>query len=151
MVTNTKCLRNIPCLRDFSDQELRTVAEISDSICYSPGYILFNQGEPARLLYLLKQGKMEIIHKEEGKESHCIDRISGGGIVGGSALVPPYQYNASAKCQTEVEVLEINMDKFRELINQDNALGLKIQDCFIGLFVKHVSQLRTQYLLSMNE
>jgi len=143
MVTNTECLRNMPCLRDFSDQELSTIAEISDSICYSPGHTLFNQGERAKLLYLLKQGKMDIIHEEEGKESLRIDRISAGEIVGGSVFVPPYQYNASAKCQTEVEVLEINMDQLQALINKDKALGLKIQACFIGLLVKHISQLRT--------
>ncbi len=144
MVTNTECLRNMPCLRDFSDQELSTIAEICDSICYSAGHILFNQGEPAKLLYLLKQGTMDIIHEEEGKEPRRVDRISVGEIVGGSALVPPYQYNSSAKCQTEVEVLEINTDELHELINKDKALGLKIQVCFIGLLVKHISQLRAQ-------
>jgi ATP-binding cassette subfamily B protein len=132
----------MPCLRDFSGQELSAIAEICDSICYSPEHILFNQGEPAKLLYLLKQGTMDIFQEEEGKEPRRVDRISVGEIVGGSALVPPYQYNGSAKCQTEVEVLEINMDELQKLIKKDKALGLKIQACFIGLLVKHISQLR---------
>jgi CRP/FNR family transcriptional regulator, cyclic AMP receptor protein len=144
MVTITECLRIMPCLRDFSDQELSIIAEICDSICYSPGHILFTQSERAKHLYLLKQGKVDIFQEEEGKEPKRVDRISVGEIVGGSALVPPYLYNASAKCQTEIEVLEINIGKLQELIKKDKALGLKIQACFIGLLVKHISKLRTQ-------
>jgi len=141
MVIDKKGLRNIPCFQDFSDQELGAIAEISNSICYSSGHMLFKQGESGDLLYLLNNGELDVVY-EEGEEPRHVDRISGGEIFGGSALVPPYKYNASVICRTEVEVLEIKTHQLQDLMNKNCIIGLKFQASIINILVNHISKLR---------
>jgi len=143
MVTDTKGLRNMPCFQNFSDQELGAIAEISNSICYSSGHMLFKQGESGDLLYLLNQGELDVVD-EEGEEPRHVDRIFSGEIVGGSALVPPYKYNASAKCRTEVEVLEIKTHQLQDLMNKNCKIGLKLQASIINILVNHILKLGTK-------
>lgn len=142
MVTEIKWLKDIPCFQGFSNQELSAFAEVSKAICYPPGHVLTVQGEPGTCFFLINQGSVDFVYK--GANEKKVGTLFQGEIVGISALIPPYQYAASIKCRTDVDVLEINIKELLIMIEEDKVLGLKLQACLIELLVQYIHRLRTQ-------
>jgi len=53
MSTQVEYVKNLTCFKDLSAEDQNAIAKISDAVCYSPGYVLFREGEKAKKLYLI--------------------------------------------------------------------------------------------------
>jgi len=90
MATDINMIKNFDCFRDLSKDQLHAMAEISNSVCYSPGYVLFEEGQQGERLYLLIEGDVEVFFKAEETGLNKVDTVSSEEMVGCSAMVPPY-------------------------------------------------------------
>jgi len=142
MATDANVLKSFSCFRDLSDTQLNAIAAISNSVCYMPGHVLFEEGDQGDLLYLLIEGDVEVLYKSDETGLNRVDTISCEEVVGCSAMVPPYTYSATEKCLNEVEVLEIKTDELRELIEEDPKMGLKLQQYIIQTLNDRIIELR---------
>jgi len=142
MGTDLKMIRNLMCFRDLSDKQVSAIAEISNSICYPAGYVLFKEGDPGNILYLLVDSEVEVYYKNAETGAHRVDTVSSEEVVGCAAMVPPYTYTATEKCLSDVEVLEINTEELRGLIQKDPQLGLRLQEYIIRTLNDRVLELR---------
>ena len=116
-------------------------AEISNSICYTKGHVLFNEGDKGDLLYLLIEGDIEVLYETpEGMDR--VDTASSEEVIGCSAMVPPYVYTATERALTDVEVLEIKISELRELIEIDPQMGIKIQEHIMKILNDRILELR---------
>ncbi len=142
MATDPNMIKRFACFRDLSEEQLHAMAEISNSVCYSPGYVLFEEGQQGECLYLLIDGDVEVFFQTEETGSNKVDTVSSEEMVGCSAMVPPYTYTATEKALSQVEVLEINTDDLRDLIKKDPQLGLKLQQHIIETLNDRILKLR---------
>ena len=144
MSTYSDLLRDFSCFRDLSKDQLETISKITDAVCYPPNYVLFEEGEIGDRLFFLISGKVEVLMKigEDGQAR--VDTVSSEEIVGCSAMVEPYTYTATERSLTEVEVLEIDIAAMKELMQQDAALGLKLQQHIIEVLTKRILELRLE-------
>lgn len=56
MATDPNYLRVVSCFRDLSDEQLESLAQITDALCYPPGQTLFKENKPGkRLFFWLKE------------------------------------------------------------------------------------------------
>lgn len=142
MATDPKLLERFSCFQDLSEAQLTAVAEISNSVCYMKGHTLFKEGDKGEYLYLLLDGDVEVFYVSPGSAGDMVDRVSSDEVLGCAALVPPYQYTATEKCLSDVEVLEIKMDVLRDLIDADAQIGLKLQAHIIKTLNERILTLR---------
>lgn len=142
MPTDPNYLQDFSCFRNLSDKQLKSIAEITNAVCYPAGYDLFEEGQPGELLYFLVNGNVEVFYRigEEGR-AH-VDTVKREEIVGCAALVEPYTYTATERTLTEVEVLEIDALSLRELMQNDCQLGYSIQQNIIRVLMDRVLDLR---------
>lgn len=120
---------------------MEAIAEISNSICYTKGHVLFNEGDKGDLLYLLIEGDIEVLYETpEGMDR--VDTVSSEEVIGCSAMVPPYVYTATERALTDVEVLEIKISELRELIEIDPQMGIKIQEHIMKILNDRILELR---------
>ena len=144
MATDPKFLRDISCFRDLSDEQLENLAQITNALCYLPGHTLFEENKPGKLLFFLVKGDVEVFYNiGEAGQVH-VDTISGEEIAGCSALIEPYVYTASERCLTEVEVLEIDAEALRNLMQEDLSLGFAIQQRMIALLMDRITNFRLE-------
>ena len=142
MGANPLKIKNFKCFRRLSDEQVDAIAEISNSICYPAGYVLFKEGDIGNILYLLIDGEVEVLYEHLETGAHRVDTVSSEEVVGCAAIVPPYTYKAPEKCLPDVEVLEIKIDELRNLIQKDPQLGLLIQEYIIKTLNERILLLR---------
>ncbi len=142
MATDPNMIKNFSCFHDLSEDQLQSIAEISNSVCYSPGHVLFEEGEQGKYLYLLIDGDVEVFFKADETGFNKVDTISSEEMAGCSAMVPPYTYTATEKTLSEVEVLEIDINELRDLIEKDPGLGIKLQQYMIQTLNDRILKLR---------
>jgi CRP-like cAMP-binding protein len=144
MATEPNMIRKFSCFREMTDEQVQLIAKISNSICYPPDHVLFKEGEEGKILYLLIQGDVDIFYKTDKTDLNRVDTVSSEEIVGCSAMVPPYKYTATVQTLNEVEVLEIETQELRQLIDQDPHLGMKIQAYMIKILMDRILALRNR-------
>lgn len=135
-------LRDFSCFRNLSDVQISRLAEITNAVCYPPGYVLFEEGKPGECLFFLMKGDVEVLYDIGEAGQVRVDKVSGEEVIGCSALVEPYTYTASERSLTEVEVLEVDAISLRELMQNDCCLGFSIQQHIIRILMDRVLDLR---------
>ena len=144
MATEAKMIRKFECFRQLTDAQVEAIAEISNSICYTEGHVLFEEGDEGKILYLLIQGDVEVFYETDKHDLDKVDVVSSEEVVGCTAMVPPFVYNATVRVLNEVEVLEIELQALRELIEEDPHLGIKIHEYMIKILLDRILELRNR-------
>lgn len=142
MPTYSKYLKDFSCFGELSDEQLEAIAQITNAVCYPPGYVLFEEGQPGDRLFFLVKGKVDVFYNLGDAGKVRVDNVSGAEIVGCSAIVEPYTYTATETSLTEVEVLVIDAASLRELMQKDCCLGFSIQKQIIRVLLDRVLGLR---------
>jgi CRP/FNR family cyclic AMP-dependent transcriptional regulator len=124
-MVSSDILREYPFFAGLSEEELRSVAEITQEKTYEPNTYIGYEGKPAEKLYMVVLGHVEIqINTDaDGLERETVVVRHAGEICGWSALVKPYILTASLFCPVRVTVLEIDAGALREMFERDHHLG----------------------------
>jgi CRP-like cAMP-binding protein len=142
MPVETKYLKNYSCFEDLSDKQRMAVAQFTKAECFFPEHILSIEDEPATNLYLLADGEVEVLYAIGESGPARVDRLYKGGIVGCSALVPPFKYSATTRSLTNIEVLIIDAKALRALMEKDCQIGFSIQQHIIRILLDQIVNLR---------
>lgn len=147
MSTYPKYLREFSCFDGISEDFIEKIAEFSDAVCYPADTVLFKEGEVGKKLYFLRSGEVEVLFSvgEEGQVK--VDTLASEDIAGCSALIEPYTYTATEKSITDVEVLEIDNNAFRKLMEEDCCFGLKVHQQILKLMMDRIFDYRMKILL----
>ena len=111
--------------------------------------IIFRAGEEAKHLYVLEEGRVDLVVKMPTSSSHLPEQtvvrtITKGGIFGWSALVPPHVFTMSAISKEPSKVVAISGNELRTLFDKDTHLGYEVMDSLIrvvGARVRNIEQL----------
>ena len=142
MPTDAKYLEGFSCFRKLSPDQVKSLAQITNAVCYPAGYTLFEEGTPGERLFFLVKGEIEVMYQIGENGQVKVDKVLGEEIVGCSALVEPYVYTATERTLTEVEVLEVDAVALRDLMQKDSQMGFSIQSHIIGVLMDRILDLR---------
>ncbi len=118
--------------------ELAKIAELCQEKEYPSGAAIFSEGEEAKNLWLVKQGRvalqMEINLGRTAALKHAtIDALGEGEGFGWSALVPPHIFTASAFCLEPCKLIQIDGPGLCRLMNRNHRIG--------HIITNHISEL----------
>jgi NADH dehydrogenase len=82
---------------------------------YEPGEVIFRQGDPGDLFYLITAGEVEVVHERPTGEALVVARLGRGDHFGETALLTGRPRNATIRCLTPVDVLTVCRDDFTTL------------------------------------
>ena len=93
--------------------------------------ILFRVGEPADTLYVLKEGRVDLVAEvspeaELGKQNLVIEIVTMGGCLGWSAMVAPHYYFLSAIAGVPSVLVCISGSELMALSDKDSYLGYRV-------------------------
>ena len=142
MSTQVEYIKSLTCFKDLSAEDQIAIAQISDGVCYPPGYVLFKEGEKANKLYLIVKGQAEAILNigEDGQVR--VETLSDDLIAGCSALLEPHFYSATERSISDIEVLEIDIMSLEKLIHENCHLGLRLYENIIKVLTNRIFELR---------
>jgi len=103
-------------LQPAHSQSLRSVFYVAYA---AEGTMLFDQGDPARNLYLVVEGEVHIRYKPEDGAEILVTRVGPQGAVGWSAALGNPTYTSRAICATDCTLLRVNGKDLRKLCERD--------------------------------
>lgn len=124
-------LKEFKFFKDFTDDQLKKLAAIATEESYEAGTQMYKKGDPARSLFLCREGKVVMV-MENYMGPHrtplqiTVDIVTKGEPMGWSALVEPYLYTLGALCIDNSRLIALDAAKLRALMDDDCELGLMI-------------------------
>lgn len=124
-------LKKFAFLKDLTNDQLIKLESLAKEENYQAGTQLYVNGDPARCLYLVQEGKVALFmdnYMGPGKPPMqvTIDIVAPGESMGWSAVVEPFIYTLSARCLEDTKLVAFDSEKLRDLMDEDCDLGYRI-------------------------
>jgi CRP/FNR family transcriptional regulator, nitrogen oxide reductase regulator len=118
-------LSRVPLLAGLPERDLLALAALTRADHYEREALIFSQGEPAERIWLLRDGRVKIIHQEEDGREVILEVVSPGEVFGGTVLFMP-SHPATAIAMTDVDVVSFPGEAYRRLIDTHPEIGRKL-------------------------
>ena len=92
---------------------------------YQDGEIITRQGDVGKVMYVIQQGKVEVLMEKDGHET-LLRVAEEGEFLGEMAIFDREVRSATLRAQGEVKVLTIDKKNFLKRIHVDPSLAFKI-------------------------
>ncbi|MEW6232153.1 MAG: cyclic nucleotide-binding domain-containing protein [Chloroflexota bacterium] len=134
----------------LSKAELDEVAKLCIEKEYEPQTMVFDEGEAAKHIYLLEEGKVALEMKvplvsSSAHRRATVDIAGKGDVFGWSALAEPYIYTLSAICLEGVKAIAIDGARLRDLLEQNERVGYKVSKGLVSVVSSRL--MATRHLL----
>jgi len=110
-------LREIPIFADLSPEDLKRVAEIAREEWYPAETVIFRQGEEGGMMFVIVDGKMQILRTLNGLDQVLASR-GPGDFVGEMAIIESAPRSATLLTKTDARVLAIDGATFKGILHE---------------------------------
>ena len=143
-------LKSINMLSYLNDSMLENLATITSINEYRAGDYIFNEGDDAKSLYSVIDGKVGLEIEKNSSTRILIDNITKGMTLGFSALVDTEEksYTTSAKALTDTKLFIWKTEDLETLFSQDYEMGFLFMKA-IAKIVKTRLQIRNVQFLDI--
>src|SRR5205085_2124085 len=123
-------LEDIPLFRMLNVTERRQLAEIMRIKVYKPGDVIIKQGQESRNLWVVVEGKCEVVrhisHKDAEQESVVLATLEPFQQFGEMSFFHPAPHSADVRAATHVKLLRIAHVDYQDLIDEGINAAFKI-------------------------
>ena len=110
---------------------------------FQAGEVIFSQGEPAQILYILMEGEVTLGIKAKGQiDITAYSANKKGEVFGLPCLIKPYQNNVSATCNKRTKVLCIHGETLRKLMKNNCNMGIEIMNKIAETYLNRLNSTR---------
>jgi CRP-like cAMP-binding protein len=111
----------------LSDEQLEEVAKITEKKSYKIHDHIYERGNAAKHLFVVKKGLVSLRRIDPGDEiGIAFETREPGELFGAASFMKSQEYTLTAVCQEDTEVMAIDADKLFELIEKDPAVGYQL-------------------------
>ena len=98
-------------------QELQTVT-------FSAGEIVFEQGAAADRFYIIESGKVQVISRNEGREQSILATLQSGDFFGEIGLLTEARRMAQVRAKSDLKLLTLDFETFKKVVvdSQDTTM-----------------------------
>ncbi len=119
-------LGNIYLFNQFSEAELERLESIAEAEKFSSGDRIFEQGDTADRLYVIKYGSVQIRQSDQGEDSKMVVSTMGSGShFGEMSMIDDEKRSAGATAMEQSEIIVIRYPALLKLLDQQPAIAVK--------------------------
>ena len=118
-------LREVPLFAGVSAEDLKQIAELAHERRFADGAIVCQQGEPGHELFLVLEGKLQVI-KHMASEQKLIATLGPGECVGEMAVFESLARYATVKAEGEALTLVLAGDVFKSILHDRPDVALAV-------------------------
>ncbi len=96
-------------LRDFTDAQWQALLAFTQTEHYRAGQSLFAAGALERALYVVADGRLEVLSPKDGRRMSTIEE---GSVVGEQGFLDARPRSAEVRAITDAHVLKLSLDAF---------------------------------------
>ncbi len=109
-------LAQVPLFALLSDEERSVLSKHIDVERHPAGHTVFDYGDPGDSMMVVVKGEVELFVTNKTGERTLLETVGAGEFFGEISLLDEGPRNATAKCQTDVELLVIDQEDLDALI-----------------------------------
>src|SRR5665648_763234 len=125
--------------KDFSEEELEKIVQISAVKAYKEDELIFKEGDEDSSFYIIIRGCLRIIKYNERNEEIILADICSGEFLGETAIVNE-RHRVNAVASEFVELLSLEQKNLELLIKEDPKLGNKCLLVFLEKLSKKLDK-----------
>ncbi len=133
-------------LARLSPATREAMLSLAQSFHYGTGETIFREGDPARMLYLMKTGTVALEIQIPSKGRQTILTVGPGEPFSWSALVEPQIQTASARAVEKTEMLGIKSEAMADLFSKQPRVGFEVYRALAVVITKRLEATRLQLL-----
>jgi signal transduction histidine kinase len=122
-------LRGVALLEGLPDARLEELAAAGEERTFSPGELLFHEGDPATHFMFLLEGELETT-KDVGGDEVVLQRHVQGGYLGAIALLTDTPFRATTRAVTPARLYFIPADTFHRLVLGEPSVRKRVFSVF---------------------
>lgn len=101
---------------------VKEIMEVSVTESHKEGELLFQDGDPANMFYVLLKGRIKLSLGESG---HAVYIVSNAGeAFGWSSLIGRERFSATAECGAPTKLLKFEKEKLHKVLEKDRINSL---------------------------
>ena len=101
----------------------------SDTQAFKAGQLIFKEGEPGKVMYVISEGEVDIL-----VGSLLVETAGPGSIVGEMALIDHGPRSASAKARTDCKLVVVDQERFEFLVAQTPFFAIEVMQIMADRF-----------------
>lgn len=113
----------IPLFHDLAPEHILTLKRSFEDFHCSKDVVIFEQGDPAKYLYLVLKGEAIIRYKPYDGPPIILTRLRDGDIFGWSAVIGTSKYTSSVVSKSEMETIRIHREDLLKLVTHQPETG----------------------------
>lgn len=135
-------LKRVGIFEGMTSEQLRIISSICTEEDFLENEIIFEEGDIGDKMYIIISGVIQIyLEKKDGEEIHLATLDSKGEVTGEFSTLTEEPRNASGRAATDLRVLTIEKEEFRQLIREYPELAFEIFEVLIKKINKTNEQL----------
>jgi CRP-like cAMP-binding protein len=133
-------------LAGFPPETVELVADRAEVVTFRPGVLLFREGSPADVAYLVTTGHVSIEVHAPNRGPIVVETIGAGRLVGLSWAAPPFRYQFDARAIDEVEAVAVDTAPLRVALAENPVLGFLFLDRLAAVMLERLQATRIRLL-----
>jgi len=140
-----------PFLEGLSPHHCRLLADCAMYTRFTPGELIFREGDPANRFYLIQKGSVSLeAHLKPGTVSR-IQTVGAGEVLGWSWMFPPYYWHFDARAIEPTEAVFFYGTPLRTECEDDHDIGYELVKRMAQVMMRRLQATRRQLVnLTLN-
>lgn len=122
------------------------LAALATGIHIAAGQRIFNEGEPATRLWLIRSGRVALDLQLPGRDRLIVETLGPGDELGLSWLAPAAQWQFGAVAQLDVTAIEFRSATVMALCEADHELGYQLTRSLLNTAISRLQAARIRIL-----
>ena len=118
-------LHGIPLFRFLDHPHLVVLSNNCETLDFSAGARLFDQGDVADALYIIIEGKAAVLITD-GETERKVRECGVNEVIGELALISDATRSASVEATTDLAVLRLDRESFIDILQSNSEIGYQI-------------------------
>jgi uncharacterized membrane protein len=151
MPHDLKLVAGAPLFKYLDEEERRSLATVLVPRRLNKGELLFSQGDPGEVLYLVRRGRLQVYVVNDQGEKIVLDKPGVGEVVGESSLFDGGPRSASIEAIEPSQVLELGRKDLLSFLTRHPHAALDLMRVMGRRLREHQDLMRTQVTRNLNE
>lgn len=121
-----ECMLEMPVFAGIKPDERYKLLQVINSTEYSPGEIIFSQGEDLNRVYFIKQGKITLKRIFPSGEEVTLGIAGQNEVLGARALTANKQHISTARALEETYLCTCSMPELKSFMRDNSRIAIKI-------------------------
>jgi CRP/FNR family transcriptional regulator, cyclic AMP receptor protein len=139
-------LKEHPFFSGMKAGQMDQLVGCASNVRFKSGQFILREGGHANAFYLLREGKVALEIRPQGRRPIFIQTLSAGDVLGWSWLVPPFRWRFDAKTIGAARAIALDAKCLRKKCEADADLSFALLTRFSRVMVEHLQAARLQVL-----